>query len=76
MTTNILFITPKQIVNSTAWQISNRIKDGQTVYFNPLHLVLLLFGLKSQLNEELLKFLIAVVDAKLLKTETHQIQSL
>jgi hypothetical protein len=37
--------------------------------FNALSLILLLLGLKCQLNEELLKLFITEVDAELFKTE-------
>jgi len=39
------------------------------VYFDSLHEVLLLLRLQCQLDEELLEFFVAVVDAKLLKAE-------
>lgn len=42
---------------------------GYQPYFNPLHLVLILLWLESQLNEKLLQLLVAVVDAKLLEAE-------
>lgn len=45
-------------------------------YFDPFHLILFLLRLERQLDEELLQFLIAVVDAKLLKAETDECYSL
>ena len=60
-----------QFVSNTVLQIFNFqllcVVLAECIHLNALLLVLLLLGAQSQLNEQLLQLLVAVVDAELLK---------